>query len=83
MGHTQKLHTRDTEPSVLGEQLIAENRAATFLCISVRTLQAWRVQGVGPRFCKIGRAVRYRSYDLETWIEARSRSSTSDRAHST
>jgi hypothetical protein len=34
-----------------------ENQAADFLGVSVRTLQAWRVRGGGPRYCKIGRAV--------------------------
>jgi hypothetical protein len=38
---------------------VNENYAAEFLGVSVRTLQAWRVRGGGPRYCKIGRAVRY------------------------
>jgi hypothetical protein len=36
-----------------------ENQAATFLGVSVRTLQARRVRGGGPPYVKIGRAVRY------------------------
>jgi hypothetical protein len=38
-----------------------ENQAAEFLGVSVRTLQAWRVRGGGPRYCKIGRSVRFRA----------------------
>jgi predicted DNA-binding transcriptional regulator AlpA len=41
-----------------------ENQAADFLGVSVRTLQAWRVRGGGPRYCKIGRAVRYQRREL-------------------
>ncbi len=29
--------------------------------ISTRTLQRWRLEGVGPTFVKLGRPVRYRS----------------------
>ena len=59
--------------------LLHERDAAKFLAISVRTLQAWRVRGGGPRFCKIGRAVRYRPRDLMDWAEQQVRASTSDR----
>jgi hypothetical protein len=27
--------------------------------VSVKTLQAWRLRGVGPRYLKLGGAVRY------------------------
>ena len=63
------------------ERLIHEQEAAQLLCVSFRTLQAWRVRGGGPRFCKIGRAVRYRRRDLMTWVEGRARSNTSDPGH--
>jgi hypothetical protein len=36
-----------------------ELEAARLLGLSPRTLQSWRTRGTGPRFCKIGRAVRY------------------------
>lgn len=60
------------------EALLHECDAANFLRVSVRTLQAWRVRGGGPRFCKIGRAVRYRREDLSAWVEGQVRASTSD-----
>ena len=58
--------------------LLHEQEAARFLAISFRTLQTWRVRGGGPRFCKIGRAVRYRRRDLIDWVEEQSRASTCD-----
>jgi predicted DNA-binding transcriptional regulator AlpA len=38
-----------------------------------------RLTGTGPRFVRVGRLVRYRRQDFEEWLEARARSSTSDR----
>jgi hypothetical protein len=55
-----------------------ERQAATFLNISPRTLQAWRVKGGGPQFVKVGAAVRYRVEDLLGWVEEQNRASTSD-----
>ena len=37
-----------------------------------------RWAGVGPRFIKIGRSVRYRGQDIIDWLEAQVRQSTSD-----
>ena len=51
------------------DALLTEAQAADYLKLSIRTLQAWRMRGVGPLFVKAGRAVRYRRYDLLTWIE--------------
>ena len=41
-----------------------ESQAANLLGVSVRTLQAWRLRGRGPRYIKIGRAVRYQRWVL-------------------
>jgi excisionase family DNA binding protein len=51
-----------------GDSLLTEVDAARFLRISSRTLQAWRVKHYGPRFVRVGRAVRYRRQDLEDWV---------------
>lgn len=62
--------------------LLTEQDAASYLQLTCRALQAWRYQGRGPQFVKISaRAVRYRLEDLETWVETRLRSSTSDPGH--
>lgn len=57
--------------------LIDEQRAADFLCQSVRTIQKWRVTGYGPDFIKSGRSVRYSRRDLLSWKDARRHGSTS------
>lgn len=58
-------------------RLMSEREAAEVLQISVRTLQAWRVKGGGPRYIKIGRSVRYRPCDLEAFVEGNLTTSTS------
>ena len=55
-----------------------ENQAAEFLGLSVRTLQAWRVRSGGPRYVKIGRAVRYQRGQLVAFQQAHTFSSTTE-----
>ncbi len=43
------------------------------VCLSVRTLQRWRWQGLGPRYLKLGGRVVYRLADVEAWEEAQLR----------
>jgi predicted DNA-binding transcriptional regulator AlpA len=52
--------------------------AADFLGVSPRTLEGMRVRGGGPRFVKIGGAVRYRLASLEDYLQRQERTSTSD-----
>jgi hypothetical protein len=50
------------------DALLAEVRAAELLCLSTRTLQAWRMKGEGPAYVRAGRAIRYRRRDLIAWV---------------
>jgi len=34
-----------------------------------RTLESWRHRGRGPAYIKLGRLVRYRSADIELWLD--------------
>ena len=52
--------------------------AAQALGLSKSTLEKLRVTGCGPRYLKLGRAVRYRLTDLNAWQEARLVESTSE-----
>ena len=45
--------------------------------ISTRTMQRWRLEGVGPVYIKLGRLVRYRRHDLDAFLEERACRSTS------
>jgi hypothetical protein len=59
-------------------ELLAPERAAELLSVSQQTLANWRVRGCGPRFFKVGRAVRYDRQDLAEWLLANRRRSTSE-----
>jgi hypothetical protein len=59
-------------------QLMDEKATAALLHVSVKALQGWRYRGAGPRFVKVGRCVRYRLEDLQTFVLAALRTSTSD-----
>jgi hypothetical protein len=50
--------------SVDPDAALNENQAAEFLGLSVRTLQSLRLRGVGPRYVKYSRAVRYQRREL-------------------
>jgi hypothetical protein len=67
------METKNREPTVLDTRA-----AADFLGVSARTLEGFRVRGGGPRFVKIGGAVRYRLASLEEYLSQQERSSTSD-----
>jgi predicted DNA-binding transcriptional regulator AlpA len=60
------------------QTLLTQRDAAALLALSVRTLERLRVRGVGPRFVKAGKAVRYQQEALERWVAAQSRGSTSE-----
>ena len=60
--------------------LLTERQASVRLGLSVRTLQKWRLLGQGPCYLKLGQAVRYDPDDLETFVQAARRSSTSERS---
>ena len=59
-------------------RLLTERQASDKLAVSPRTLQNWRRFGEGPRFVKLGTAVRYVEGDLDAWIDEPIRRSTSD-----
>jgi len=59
-------------------RLLKEGEAAKILSLEVATLRRWRWSGRGPRFLKLGGAVRYELADIEAFKEASRRSSTSD-----
>jgi len=51
-------------------------QAAQYLGLSISTLNKWRCYGFGPKYLKLGRAVRYRLEELDRYLEARLLSST-------
>jgi hypothetical protein len=58
--------------------LRTQAEAAKALRLSERTLERMRLTGLGPAYVKAGRRVLYRQADLEAWIAAQIRVSTSE-----
>ena len=53
-------------------------QAAAYCGSSASTFEKLRLYGGGPAYSKIGRAVVYRLDDLDAWLNANRRHSTSD-----
>ncbi|MEZ5534173.1 MAG: helix-turn-helix domain-containing protein [Thiolinea sp.] len=57
-------------------KLLNTAQAAEYLGIKYNTLNQWRYLKRGPRFSKVGAAVRYSINDLENYLEQNTRTST-------
>jgi predicted DNA-binding transcriptional regulator AlpA len=51
------------------ENLLNEHDVARIIGLSVASVRRWRVLRQGPKYIKIGQAVRYRRRDVAAWIE--------------
>jgi predicted DNA-binding transcriptional regulator AlpA len=60
------------------EPLLHPKEAANLLNVSLSWLAKSRLSGDGPRFVKVGRAVRYLESALRDYIKGRTRGSTSE-----
>jgi predicted site-specific integrase-resolvase len=58
---------------------LSPEEAAQRLGVEVSSLANWRWSGRGPAFVKAGGRVRYRLTDLAEYLDAQTRTSTSDR----
>lgn len=52
-------------------ELLTANQVAQLTSFPVGTLAYWRMKGEGPEYVKIGRWVRYRREDIDSWIDAK------------
>ncbi len=60
-------------------ELIPETKAAEFLDLTPRSMQAMRQRGGGPKFIRLSsRCIRYTRTLLKAYADARMRTSTSD-----
>ena len=51
------------------EPLLTQRQAAAYLNVSIRTLQRWRQQGIGPPSIRLPNGyLRYRLADLYQWL---------------
>ena len=59
-------------------KILRTQEAASYCGSSASTFEKLRLKGGGPVFVKIGRRVVYRQDDLDAWLIANTRVSTSD-----
>ena len=69
------------EPRMQPEMLLRTRQVAEMLQVQETTLEQWRWKGQGPLFIKVGRLVRYRLADVESFTAARAYSSTTAAQH--
>jgi hypothetical protein len=51
------------------QELLTPHEVSVFLKVGEPTLSDWRYRRKGPPFVKIESLVRYRSADLQDWLE--------------
>lgn len=64
----------------MSKNLVATPVAAEYIDFKPNTLEGWRTKGVGPRYYKLGRLVKYSLDDLDAYIAGHTRKSTSQQA---
>jgi hypothetical protein len=81
MNHPDFAHASPSDAQA-GDPLLREQDAAPLLTVTIKTLQAWRCSGQGPRFIKLGSGlrspVRYRRSELMRFLADGVRGSTSE-----
>jgi predicted DNA-binding transcriptional regulator AlpA len=53
------------------ETLLDEHEVARVTGLSVASVRRWRLLRQGPKYLKLGAAVRYKPKDVTAWIESR------------
>ena len=67
----KEVHPAPMKPSLPdAPELLNEHQVAKFLQLSVASVRRWRLFRTGPKYLKIGAAVRYRREDVETWLSS-------------
>jgi excisionase family DNA binding protein len=62
-----------TEPRSSEMTLLTVKELATYLGVPRSTLYGWKYRGDGPPAIRVGRLLRYRSYEVERWLDAQTR----------
>jgi excisionase family DNA binding protein len=58
----------DRRAAIMEKRTLTDIEVATRLGVSRFTVRSWRLKGIGPRFLKLGRAVRYRPEDVDEYV---------------
>ena len=69
---------RESVASERLQSLLNEHDVARITGLSVASVRRWRLFRQGPRYLKIGAAVRYRPADISAWLESRPTGGTAE-----
>ena len=58
------------------DRLMDCNELAKYLGVTPDTLGGYRTKGIGPKYIKIGRVIRYRVGDVRDWLDQKARTKT-------
>jgi len=53
------------------QALLNEYDVSRLTGMSVASVRRWRLLGQGPKYLKIGSAVRYKATDVAEWVDSR------------
>ena len=62
-----------TRSRPLKGELLSTEELAAYLDVPRSTLYGWNYRGDGPPSIRVGRLLRYRSYEVERWLDAQTR----------
>ena len=68
----------DTTTPQDSDKIVTTEEAAAYLSLASITLAKLRTAGGGPKFLKLGRAVRYRMADVHRWALEQRHSHTAE-----
>jgi predicted DNA-binding transcriptional regulator AlpA len=60
----------DFDLSAQTEPLLSSELVAQLLGCTPAALQLWRREKRGPTYVRLGRLIRYRSKDINSWVES-------------
>ena len=60
------------------DELLNTDDVANYTGLSPVTLRKWRMTGTGPRFLRLGRAVRYRKAAVDAFLVGREFATTTE-----
>jgi excisionase family DNA binding protein len=62
--------TRSTTPRNTIQPLLGPQELADWLGVPLATVYRWRTNGDGPPGLRVGKHLRYRVQDVESWLES-------------
>lgn len=57
-------------PAHVDDRLWSVDDVSTYLAVPIATLYKWRCTGYGPKSLRVGRYIRYRRADVQSWIDS-------------